>query len=82
MKCREMEKDLGQVQRKNANEVERIHKEHQQELQAVSSKHLSELEDLKLLTNKQLEEKGQEVKKLKQMYDSEGHELREYNLMF
>ena len=46
-----MEKDLGQVQRKNAYEVERIHKEHQQELQVVSSKHVFELEDLKLLTN-------------------------------
>ena len=35
--------------RKNANEVERIHKEHQEELQAVNSKHVAELEDLKLL---------------------------------
>ena len=82
LSAEEMEKYLEQVQRKNASEFERIHKKHQQELQAVSSKHVSELEDLKLLTNKQLEEKGQEVEKLRLVYDSEGHEFREYNLMF
>ena len=72
----EMEKYLEQVQRMNANEVERIHKEHQQELQAVNSKHVAELEDLKLLTEK-LDKSGQKMEKRRQAYDSEVHDLKE-----
>ena len=72
----EMEKYLQQLQRMNANEVERMHKEQQGELQAVNSKHVAELAELKLLTTKQLEETGQEVKKLRQVYDIEVHELK------
>ena len=73
----EMEKYLEQVQRMNANEVERIRKEHQEELEAVNSKHVAELEDLKLLTNKQLEKAGREMEKRRQVYDSEVHDLKE-----
>ena len=73
----EMEKYLEQVQGMNANDVKRIHKEHQKELQAVNSKHVAELEDLKLLTKKQLDESGQEMEKRRQAYDSEVHDLKE-----
>lgn len=72
----EMEKYLQEVQRMNAKEVERMNKEQQEELQAVKSKHVAELENVKLLMTKQLEETGQEVKKLRQVYDSEVHELK------
>ena len=73
----EMKKYLEQVQRMNANEVERIHKEHQKELQAVIAKHVAEFEDLKMLTKKQLDESGQEMEERRQAYDSEVHELKE-----
>ena len=72
-----MEKYLEYVQRENANKVERIHKEYQEELQAVNLKQVAELEDLKLLSNKQLEESCQEVEKLRQVYDSEVHDLKD-----
>ena len=61
LSAKELEENLDQAQKFNAIEVERLHTEHQEELQAVNSKHLAELENLKQLMNMQLEETGQEA---------------------
>ena len=83
--AKELEKNLDQAQKFNAIGAERLHTEHQEELQAVNSKHLAELENLKQLMNMQLEETGQEadksrqeqMDKLKQVYEGEVNVLKE-----